>query len=111
MANMKSCKILSCKEEIKEYLGNISDHMFTKYVRLGMPARYDHGAGWFAHTENLEKWWQAYTAISMKKLIMNMEEGNPREYSGNTPGIPEQAGTSRDRQESGGEKYGEKAER
>jgi len=65
---MKSTKILICKEEIKEYLG-ISDHIFRRYVALGMPARYEEGGGWVAYTENIDKWFQVYTKISMKKML------------------------------------------
>lgn len=77
---MKSCKILSCKEDIKEYLGNISDHTFRKYVRLGMPARYD--GGWIAHTENLDNWFLAYTRISMRKALKMEEQNQESEIEG-----------------------------
>jgi hypothetical protein len=38
---VKSCKILSSKDEIKIYLGNVTDYMFRKYVERGLPARYE----------------------------------------------------------------------
>ena len=63
---MKNIKVLNSKEEIKEYLG-ISNHTFRRYISLGMPARYDKGGFWIAYTENIDKWFQAYTQISMKK--------------------------------------------
>ncbi len=61
-------RFLSCKQDIKVYLGNITDHMFKKYVMDGMPARYD-GRRWYASTANLDKWWDAYTMVSMKAII------------------------------------------
>ena len=63
---MKNIKVLNCKEEIKEYLG-ISNHIFRRYISLGMPARYGKGGFWIAYTENIDKWFQAYTQVSMKK--------------------------------------------
>lgn len=71
---MKSDKILTCKEEIKEFLGNITDYMFRKYISLGMPARYD-GREWIAHAANIEKWFEAYTKVSMKKVFEDIPEG------------------------------------
>ena len=70
---MKSEKILTCKEEIKTFLGNISDYMFAKYIKLGMPARYD-GREWIAHTNNIEKWFESYTRISMKTAVEDVPE-------------------------------------
>ena len=68
LVGLNSCKILSCKEEIKEYLGNISDYMFRKYVKRGMPARCE-GREWIAYSDNLDEWYKQYTRISMKNAI------------------------------------------
>ena len=70
---MKSEKILTCKEEIKPFLGNISDYMFRKYISLGMPARYD-GREWIAHTVNIDKWFEIYTRVNMKKALEGIPE-------------------------------------
>jgi len=66
----KSEKILTCKDEIKSFLGNISDYAFDKYVRAGMPARCTgKGGDWIAHTSNIEKWFEAYTRINMRASL------------------------------------------
>jgi hypothetical protein len=67
----KSDKILSSKDEIKEFLGNITDYMFKKYIERGLPARYE-DRRWSAHTDNLDDFMKAYTRISMK--VMPEEE-------------------------------------
>jgi len=67
---MKSEKILTCKEEIKTFLGGISDYTFTEYIKSGMPARCTGKGGvWVAHTNNIEKWFEAYTRVNMKKMF------------------------------------------
>lgn len=71
----KSQKILTSKEEIKIYIGNISDYMFRKYIKRGMPARCEDGR-WTAHCENVEEWFKIYTKVSMKNAPDEMlEEG------------------------------------
>lgn len=63
----KSCKILTSKEEIKAYLGNLSDYMFKKYIERGLPARYE-DRRWVAHVDNLDDFMKAYTRISLKVM-------------------------------------------
>jgi len=75
MAVKKSDKLLLCKEEIKDYLGNITDYMFRKYIKMGMPALFD-GREWIAHTENLEEWFRSITRIQIKEGIDNILEEN-----------------------------------
>lgn len=70
---MKSEKILTCKEEIKTFLGNVSDYMFRKYIKDGMPARFV-GRDWIAHGANIEKWFEVYTRVSMKNALKDMPE-------------------------------------
>lgn len=65
----KSQKILSSKEEIKAYLGNISDHLFDKYIALGMPARYEPGGFWLAHADNIDEFFMLYTRVTMKNKV------------------------------------------
>ena len=72
MANKKNPKFLDSKEEIKAYLGNITDYLFKKYIEKGMPARYD--GGWFAHTDNIDEFLKAYTKVSMRKIINEIPE-------------------------------------
>jgi len=62
---IKSCKLLSSKDEIKEYLGNLSDYLFNKYVDRGLPARYE-DRRWIAHADNLDDFMRVYTKVSMK---------------------------------------------
>ena len=56
----KSAKLLTWKDEIREYLGNISNYMFRKYMSLGMPARFN-GEEWVAHTDNIDAWLKTYS--------------------------------------------------
>lgn len=57
---MPVCKILKNKDEIKTYLGNVSDYVFRKYIRMGMPARYDEG-NWMAHVDNIDEFFRIFT--------------------------------------------------
>jgi hypothetical protein len=68
----KSCKILGSKDEIKVYLGILSDQLFQKYIERGLPARYE-DRRWVAHTDNLDEFMKAYTRISMKKVPQDDE--------------------------------------
>ena len=63
----KNLKILTSKEEIKTYLGNITDYMFQKYIKLGMPARYE-DCRWLAHTDNIDEFFRIYTKVHMKNV-------------------------------------------
>jgi hypothetical protein len=67
-------KFLDSKEKIKVYLGNISDRRFRDLVRLGMPARYEQGNGWFAHADNIEAWYRAWTGVSFGHLVDEIEK-------------------------------------
>lgn len=69
----KSKKILLSKDEIKEYIGNSTDYMFKRYVEKGMPARYE-DSRWMAHTDNIDDFFKAYTKISMRKILKNIEK-------------------------------------
>lgn len=60
-------KLLASKDEIKTYLGNISDYMFRKYIEAGMPARFE-DSRWLAHAENIEEFFRSYTRVSMRKM-------------------------------------------
>ena len=61
------CKILTSKDEIKAYLGNLSDYLFKKYIERGMPARYE-DRRWIAHADNLDEFMKAYTRIQLKNM-------------------------------------------
>ncbi len=76
MNKKRSEKILTCKEEIKAYIGGCSDYMFKKYISLGMPARYDDGR-WTAHAENIDEFFKLYTRVSMKQQIDQIPEESP----------------------------------
>lgn len=66
-------KLLGSKEEIKIFLGGISDYLFKKYIERGLPARYE-DKHWTAHADNIDEFIKAYTRVSMKKTIMNIPE-------------------------------------
>jgi hypothetical protein len=73
MTVQKSTNILTSKQEIMDYLGGISNHLFMKYVNAGMPARFEDNR-WIAHTNVIEEWCRAYTRVSMKHGL----ESDPR---------------------------------
>ncbi len=65
----RSHKVLTSKAEIKHFFGGISDEVFRRFVRQGMPAIFERGVGWSAHSENLEQWWKARTSICMAQAL------------------------------------------
>ena len=73
MSNKQNSKLLTSKEEIKEYLGGISNYLFKKYIEKGMPARYE-DKHWLAHTDNIDEFLKTYTRVSMRKIINEIPE-------------------------------------
>jgi uncharacterized protein YaaR (DUF327 family) len=73
MTNKQNSKLLTSKDEIKEYLGNISNYLFKKYIEKGMPARFEDNR-WLAHIENIDEFLKAYTRVSMRKKIDQIPE-------------------------------------
>jgi uncharacterized protein YaaR (DUF327 family) len=73
MTNKQNSKLLTSKGEIKEYLGNISNYLFKKYIEKGMPARFEDNR-WLAHIENIDEFLKAYTRVSMRKKIDQIPE-------------------------------------
>jgi hypothetical protein len=73
MANISpNPRMLTSKKEIQIYLGNISDHMFRKYIKAGLPARYEDSGPtgrWSASTKNIDEWWDIYTRVNFAKYI------------------------------------------
>ena len=67
--------ILASKEEIKIYLGGISNHLFYKYIKMGLPARFEDNR-WCAHTENIDNFFKAYTKVSMSKMLDQIPENS-----------------------------------
>lgn len=78
MTVQKSTKILTSKDEIRAYLGGISNHLFTKYIKAGMPARFEDNR-WIAHTDNIEDWCRSYTRVSMKQVLNQIPDECGRE--------------------------------
>lgn len=67
-----SSKMLTSKKEIQVYLGNVSDYMFKKYIKAGLPARYEESGStgrWCASTRNIDEWWDIYTGVNFAKFI------------------------------------------
>ena len=73
MTTKQNSKLLTSKDEIKEYLGNISNYLFKKYIEKGMPARFEDNR-WLAHIENIDEFLKAYTRVSMRKNIDQIPE-------------------------------------
>lgn len=65
--NTRSKKLLTCKQEIMDYL-DCSKDRFKKYIEAGMPALYEDGR-WTAHTDNLDEFFKRYTFVTMKNKI------------------------------------------
>ena len=74
MAITKSDRMLLSKDEIKMYLGGISNHTFRKYVEHGLPARYEDGGSWLAHADNIDEWFRIYTRVSAKGIISTIPD-------------------------------------
>ena len=75
---MKRNNFLTCKEEIKVFLagtdcGAISDYMFRKYIKMGMPALFN-GREWVAHVDNIDEWFKAITRKQMRDEIDEIVE-------------------------------------
>lgn len=75
MKKKQSNKILTCKDEIMDYIG-CSKHLFDKYVKSGLPARYEDGR-WTAHADNIDEFFKLYTRVSMKQHIDQITEESP----------------------------------
>jgi len=63
--------LLDGKQAICDYLG-ISEYKFSRFITKGMPARFEEGR-WYAHKENLEKYFQLFT---FKREKADQEEMN-----------------------------------
>jgi len=72
----QSKKLLTSKEEIKQYIGGASNHLFKKYVAQGMPARYE-DKRWIAHADNIDEFFRQYTKVSMRKMLSKIPEDPP----------------------------------
>jgi hypothetical protein len=77
MNNGRRCGILDGKDEIKKFLGNVSDHKLKKFVAQGMPVRIDEEGRWLAHCDNIEEFFRKYTRVdSRDKAISESVNGN-----------------------------------
>jgi len=68
MAVTRSDNICQNKKEIQDYFGGISDYTFSKYVKCGMPARFE-GRDWIAHKSNLDAWFKWYTRLPAQNYM------------------------------------------
>jgi hypothetical protein len=66
MAVPDMTKILMSKQEIMDHL-KISDKLYKKFIRLGMPVLYVDGRC-YAHKDNLEDFFKAITRGNMKNI-------------------------------------------
>lgn len=64
----KNDKLLLCKQDFLDYL-EISDVVFQKYIKLGMPAFFD-GRSWIGHADNINNW---VLALTRQQRIMREE--------------------------------------
>lgn len=76
-----SQKILKSKEEIKAYLGGISEYMFQKYRKLkikgkpsGMPMNLIDGQ-WMAHADHIDEWFKKITFCDSSQIDDEAEKG------------------------------------
>lgn len=58
--------MLDGKDEIRKFLGNVSDHKLKKFVAQGMPVRIDEDGRWLAHIDNLEEFFRRYTRVDSR---------------------------------------------
>jgi len=66
-------KVLTSKQEIMDYL-KISDKLYKKFVRLGMPILYIDGRC-YAHKDNLDDFFRGITRVSMKNAPDHIIDG------------------------------------
>ena len=66
MASKKNEDFLCGVQEIVEFLG-VSDSLFKRFIRAGMPARYD--GQWYANKTLITRWHQTWTGINMKGSV------------------------------------------
>jgi hypothetical protein len=62
----KTRRVFTTKDEIKDYL-NISDILFKKFIKSGMPALFIDGR-WYAHADNIDGWFRATTMVSHRGM-------------------------------------------
>ena len=67
--------ILIGKDEIKKAVGIESDPLFRKFIAQGMPARLIDGR-WYAHTENLDKYFKTITNVKYRGKTRIPDEGD-----------------------------------
>jgi len=65
-------KVLIGRKAICSHLDDISIPMFYKFIKMGMPAIVIDGH-WYAHADNLDKWFQKLTFAHMKDIPQEAE--------------------------------------
>ena len=73
MAQPDVTKVLTSRQEIMDYL-KISDKLYKKFVRMGMPVLYVDGRC-YAHRDNLDDFFKAITRVSMKNAPDELLDG------------------------------------
>jgi hypothetical protein len=63
----RSERFLTSKQEIMDYCG-ITNYTFTKFIKAGMPARYEDGR-WYASSSVIDKWWDQWTLVLSMNII------------------------------------------
>lgn len=71
MTNKGTKKLLVGMKEIMDYI-EISEPTFYKFIEMGLPAAIISGR-WYAHTDNLDKFFQKLTWVSMKDVPEGVE--------------------------------------
>jgi len=73
--NMK--KVLTSRQEIMDFIG-ISQYLFKKFIKLGMPVLYLNGRC-LAHKDNIDDFFRSITRVSVKNVpdeILNKDDDN-----------------------------------
>lgn len=70
----KNESICMNKNEIQDYFGGISDYVFAKFIKSGMPARFE-GRDWIAHKTNLDAWFRWYTRLPAQNYLNPNQSG------------------------------------
>lgn len=74
MIDPKTSKLLMSKQEIMNYL-RISQMLYKKFIRLGMPVLYLDGRC-YAHKDNIDEWFKQITRVSMKNAPDSLIDGD-----------------------------------
>jgi|GEM_PF-1361326 len=86
-------KVFTRREEIMEYLG-ISEYIYVKFIRLGMPVLYLDGRC-YAHRDNIDLFFKSITATSAKNSPEGKITGEEKTVEGDPQNNTQNGGSKK----------------